>query len=224
MVQSIGFIGPGVSLLCLRFAQTPSVAAVLMTIALSLSSFSQAGYFCNVQVVILFPACLDHTISTPITFFVSGVLLPLYPYSDLTECVFLDFSSRTLLLNTLDLCTVCSQTWALIDKIHISVTHSSALVSDISSAAWTGLTNGIGTVAAIVSTIGTGYFVQWLGSFQAFLTLTAVLYFSATVFYNAYATGDQIFYWVEKIIFCVKFRVLAQLLSLRAPRAEPRIE
>ncbi|KAF0899854.1 hypothetical protein E2562_025107 [Oryza meyeriana var. granulata] len=49
IMQSIGFIGPGVSLLCLRFAQTPSVAAVLMTIALSLSSFSQAGYFCNVQ-------------------------------------------------------------------------------------------------------------------------------------------------------------------------------
>ncbi|KAM0844719.1 hypothetical protein ACQ4PT_056850 [Festuca glaucescens] len=31
IMQSIGFIGPGVSLLCLRFAQTPSVAAVIMT-------------------------------------------------------------------------------------------------------------------------------------------------------------------------------------------------
>lgn len=60
---------------------------------------------------------------------------------------------------------------------------------------WTGMTNGIGTVAAIISTIGTGYFVQWLGSFQAFLTLTAVLYFSATVYYNLYATGDLIFDW-----------------------------
>ncbi|KAG8085772.1 hypothetical protein GUJ93_ZPchr0010g9197 [Zizania palustris] len=116
IMQSIGFIGPGVSLLCLRFAQTPSIAAVLMTIALSLSSFSQAGYFCNVQDV-----------------------APKYAGS-----------------------------------LH-------------------GLTNGIGTVAAIVSTIGTGFFVQWLGSFQAFLTLTAVLYFSATIFYNTYATGDQIF-------------------------------
>ena len=55
------------------------------------------------------------------------------------------------------------------------------------------MTNGIGTVAAIVSTVGAGYFVQWLGSFQAFLTLTAVLYFSATVFYNIYATGDLVF-------------------------------
>lgn len=69
-LQSIGFIGPGVSLLCLRFAQTPSVAAVLMTTALSLSSFSQAGYFCNIQVV--FPSCPDqwsHTTSIPWTIF-----------------------------------------------------------------------------------------------------------------------------------------------------------
>lgn len=48
-------------------------------------------------------------------------------------------------------------------------------------------------MAAIVSTIGIGYFVQWLGSFQAFLTLTAALYFSATVFYNVFATGDLVF-------------------------------
>uniref|UniRef100_N1QYE2 Putative anion transporter 2, chloroplastic n=1 Tax=Aegilops tauschii TaxID=37682 RepID=N1QYE2_AEGTA len=51
IMQSIGFIGPGVSLLCLRFAQTPSAAAVIMTAALGLSSCSQAGYFCNVQLV-----------------------------------------------------------------------------------------------------------------------------------------------------------------------------
>ncbi|VAH19759.1 unnamed protein product [Triticum turgidum subsp. durum] len=116
IMQSIGFIGPGVSLLCLRFAQTPSVAAVIMTAALGLSSCSQAGYFCNVQDI-----------------------APKYAGS-----------------------------------LH-------------------GMTNGIGTVAAIVSTVGAGYFVQWLGSFQAFLTLTAVLYFSATVFYNIYATGDLVF-------------------------------
>ncbi|VAH07956.1 unnamed protein product [Triticum turgidum subsp. durum] len=116
IMQSIGFIGPGVSLLCLRFAQTPSVAAVIMTAALGLSSCSQAGYFCNVQDI-----------------------APKYAGS-----------------------------------LH-------------------GMTNGVGTVAAIVSTVGAGYFVQWLGSFQAFLTLTAVLYFSATVFYNIYATGDLVF-------------------------------
>ncbi|XP_062230368.1 probable anion transporter 2, chloroplastic, partial [Phragmites australis] len=115
IMQSIGFIGPGVSLLCLKFAQNPSFSVVLMTIALSLSSFSQAGYFCNVQ--------------------------------------------------------------------DIAPKYAGSLQ---------GLTNGIGTVAAIVSTIGTGYFVQWLGSFQAFLTLTAALYFSATVIYNTYAIGDLI--------------------------------
>ncbi|KQK05973.1 hypothetical protein BRADI_2g23690v3 [Brachypodium distachyon] len=56
IMQSIGFIGPGVSLLCLRFAQTPLVAAVIMTAALGLSSCSQAGYFCNVQVIVHVPS------------------------------------------------------------------------------------------------------------------------------------------------------------------------
>ncbi|PKU68872.1 putative anion transporter 3, chloroplastic [Dendrobium catenatum] len=50
IMQSIGFIGPGVALLCLKYAQSPTVAAVLMTIALSLSSFSQAGFLLNMQV------------------------------------------------------------------------------------------------------------------------------------------------------------------------------
>ncbi|PKA63124.1 putative anion transporter 3, chloroplastic [Apostasia shenzhenica] len=49
LMQSIGFIGPGVALLCLKYAQSPSVAAVLMTVALSFSSFSQAGFLLNMQ-------------------------------------------------------------------------------------------------------------------------------------------------------------------------------
>ncbi|KAI3860606.1 hypothetical protein MKW98_017241 [Papaver atlanticum] len=57
-----------------------------------------------------------------------------------------------------------------------------------------GITNSVGRLAAIVSTIGTGYFVQWLGSFQAFLTVTAVLYFITTIFWNVYATGERVFY------------------------------
>ncbi|ONK55105.1 uncharacterized protein A4U43_UnF7610 [Asparagus officinalis] len=117
VMQSIGFVGPGVSLLCLKFAQTPTVAAVLMTIALSLSSFSQAGFLLNMQ----------------------------------------DIAPK-----------------------YAGFLH--------------GITNSIGTLAAIISTIGAGYFVQWLGSFQAFLTLTAALYFAGTVFWNLYATGDQVFF------------------------------
>ncbi|GJX71806.1 hypothetical protein Tco_0308977, partial [Tanacetum coccineum] len=34
-----------------------------------------------------------------------------------------------------------------------------------------GISNNAGTLAAIVGTIGTGYFVQWLGLFKAFLTV-----------------------------------------------------
>ncbi|KAF5953665.1 hypothetical protein HYC85_006521 [Camellia sinensis] len=56
-----------------------------------------------------------------------------------------------------------------------------------------GISNSIATLAAIMSTIGTGYFVQWLGSFQAFLTVTAALYFAATIFWNLHATGDRVF-------------------------------
>lgn len=58
----------------------------------------------------------------------------------------------------------------------------------------TGVSNSAGTLAAIVSTIGTGYFVQWLGSFQAFLTVTAALYFVTAVFWNVYATGERVFF------------------------------
>lgn len=116
IMQSIGFIGPGVSLLCLNFAKTPEVAAILITIALSLSSFSQAGFLLNMQDIA--PQC-------------AGFL------------------------------------------------H--------------GISNSAGTLAAIISTIGTGFFVQWLGSFQAFLTLTACLYFVTTIFWNLCATGEKVF-------------------------------
>ncbi|CAN6471418.1 unnamed protein product [Victoria cruziana] len=115
-MQSVGFIGPGVSLLCLRYATTPTAAAVLLTIALSFSSFSQAGFLLNMQDI-----------------------APQYA-----------------------------------GFLH-------------------GITNSLGTLAAIVSTVGTGYFVQWLGSFQAFLTLTACLYFVTTVFWNLFATAERVF-------------------------------
>jgi len=117
IMQSIGFLGPGLALLALNAAQSPTIAAAWLTAALSLSSFSQAGFLLNMQEI-----------------------APQYA----------------------------------------GVLH--------------GITNTIGTFAAIVSTIGTGYFVQWLGSFQCFLTLTAVLYFVTTIFWNLYATGERVFY------------------------------
>ncbi|KAI3988821.1 hypothetical protein MKX01_016392 [Papaver californicum] len=117
IMQSIGFIGPGVSLLCLNYAKTPAAASIFLTAALSLSAFSQAGFLLNMQDI-----------------------APQYA-----------------------------------GFLH-------------------GITNSAGTLAAIISTIGTGYFVQWLGSFQAFLTVTAVLYFITTIFWNVYATGERVFY------------------------------
>ncbi|CAA0836313.1 Probable anion transporter 3- chloroplastic [Striga hermonthica] len=116
IMQSIGFIGPGIALICLNYANTPKIASVFLTLALSFSSFSQAGF----------------------------------------------------LLNMHDIAPQCA------GLLH-------------------GICNSVGTLAAIISTIGTGFFVQWLGSFQAFLTLTACLYFATTVFWNLYATGERIF-------------------------------
>lgn len=116
IMQSIGFIGPGVSLLCLNFAQSPEVAALFITAGLSLSSFSQAGFLLNMQDIAPQYAGLLH-----------------------------------------------------------------------------GIANSAGTLAAIISTIGTGYFVQWLGSFQAFLSVTAGLYFVTTIFWNLFATGERVF-------------------------------
>ncbi|KAJ8899951.1 hypothetical protein K2173_019656 [Erythroxylum novogranatense] len=116
IMQSIGFIGPGVALLCLNYAKTPATAAIYITVALSLSSFSQAGFLLNMQDI-----------------------APQYA-----------------------------------GFLH-------------------GISNSAGTLAAIVSTIGTGFFVQRLGSFQAFLTLTATLYFITTIFWNLFATGERVF-------------------------------
>ncbi|GER55826.1 phosphate transporter 4 [Striga asiatica] len=115
IMQSIGFMGPGIALICLNYANTPKIASVFLTLALSLSSFSQAGFLLNMHDIA--PQC-------------AGLLQ--------------------------------------------------------------GISNSVGTLAAIISTIGTGFFVQWLGSFQAFLTLTACLYFATTVFWNLYATGERI--------------------------------
>ncbi|KAM7259531.1 hypothetical protein ACFE04_015272 [Oxalis oulophora] len=116
IMQSIGFIGPGVALYCLNYANSPAAAAILLTIGLSLSSFSQAGFLLNMQEI-----------------------APQYA-----------------------------------GFLH-------------------GIANSAGTLAAIISTIGTGYFVQWLGSFQAFLTVTAGLYFVTAAFWNLYATGERVF-------------------------------
>ncbi|GAB4833951.1 Probable anion transporter 3, chloroplastic [Ancistrocladus abbreviatus] len=116
IMQSIGFIGPGVSLLSLNLAKTPGTTSLIISAALCLSSFSQAGFLLNIQDIAPQSAGLLH-----------------------------------------------------------------------------GIANSAGTLAAIISTVGAGYFVQWLGSFQAFLALTAMLYFISTVFYNLYATGERVF-------------------------------
>ncbi|XP_022948981.1 probable anion transporter 4, chloroplastic isoform X1 [Cucurbita moschata] len=55
-----------------------------------------------------------------------------------------------------------------------------------------GMSNTAGTLAAIVGTVGAGFFVELVGSFQGFLLLTSVLYFMAALFYILFSTGKRV--------------------------------
>lgn len=57
-----------------------------------------------------------------------------------------------------------------------------------------GMSNTAGTLAAIISTMGTGLFIERLGSFQSTLTLTSVMYVASTVFWVCTATGERVFH------------------------------
>uniref|UniRef100_A0A2P2JHZ5 Putative anion transporter 4ic n=1 Tax=Rhizophora mucronata TaxID=61149 RepID=A0A2P2JHZ5_RHIMU len=55
-----------------------------------------------------------------------------------------------------------------------------------------GMSNTGGTLAAIVGTVGAGFFVELVGSFQGFLLLTSLLYFLAALFYIIFSTGERV--------------------------------
>ncbi|CAN1282448.1 Probable anion transporter 4, chloroplastic [Linum perenne] len=55
-----------------------------------------------------------------------------------------------------------------------------------------GMSNTAGTLAAIVGTVGAGYFVDLTGSFRGFLLLTSALYFLSAVFYIIFSTGERV--------------------------------
>lgn len=52
-LQSIGFVGPGIALIGLTTAKSPSVASAWLTLAVGLKSFSHSGFLVNLQVGIL---------------------------------------------------------------------------------------------------------------------------------------------------------------------------
>ncbi|CDP09146.1 unnamed protein product [Coffea canephora] len=115
IMQSIGFIGPGIALVGLTMARSPSNASAWLTLAVGLKAFSHCGFLVNLQEI-----------------------APQYS----------------------------------------GVLH--------------GISNTAGTFAAIVGTVGAGYFVELVGSFKGFLLLTAFLYFSAALFWNFFATGGRV--------------------------------
>ena len=55
-----------------------------------------------------------------------------------------------------------------------------------------GMSNTAGTLAAIVGTIGAGFFVENMGSFRGFLMLTSFLYFIAALFWDFVCTGELV--------------------------------
>ncbi|KAI3988820.1 hypothetical protein MKX01_016391 [Papaver californicum] len=109
IMQSIGFIGPGVALLGLTAAKTPFIAS------LGLKSFSHSGFLVNLQEI-----------------------APQYA----------------------------------------GILH--------------GMSNTAGTLAAMIGTIGAGFFVELLGSFRGFLLFTSLLYFASALFWNTFATGERV--------------------------------
>ncbi|KAI7752889.1 hypothetical protein M8C21_000048 [Ambrosia artemisiifolia] len=109
IMQSIGFVGPGIALIGLIMAKNPVVASAWLTLAVGLKSFSHCGFLVNLQEI-----------------------APQYS----------------------------------------GVLH--------------------GTLAAILGTVGAGFFVELVGSFQGFLLLTSLLYFSAALFWNIFSTGERV--------------------------------
>jgi len=55
-----------------------------------------------------------------------------------------------------------------------------------------GLSNTAGTLAAIVGTVGAGFFVELVGTFRGFLLLTSILYIFAAIFWDIFSTGERI--------------------------------
>ncbi|GAV74479.1 MFS_1 domain-containing protein [Cephalotus follicularis] len=55
-----------------------------------------------------------------------------------------------------------------------------------------GMSNTAGTLAAILGTVGAGFFVELVGSFRGFLLLTSFLYFLAAIFYCLFSTGQKV--------------------------------
>ncbi|KAF8402708.1 hypothetical protein HHK36_010796 [Tetracentron sinense] len=55
-----------------------------------------------------------------------------------------------------------------------------------------GMSNTAGTLAAIVGTIGAGFFVELMGTFHGFLMLTSLLYFLSALFWNIFSTGERV--------------------------------
>ncbi|CAI9778728.1 unnamed protein product [Fraxinus pennsylvanica] len=147
IMQSIGFIGPGIALIGLTTAKSPVLASAWLTVAVGLKAFSHCGFLVNLQEI-----------------------APQYS----------------------------------------GVLH--------------GLSNTAGSFAAMVGTVGAGFFVELVGSFKGFLLLTAFLYFSAALFWNIFSTAlvvRSVFGYTESNgTAAVKARIPIEILPIAHPFGE----
>ncbi|KAL8140316.1 LOW QUALITY PROTEIN: hypothetical protein V2J09_006337 [Rumex salicifolius] len=85
---------------------------------------------------------------------------------------------------------IISQLWCCLSSLTLQL-HSYFIL--IEGAGYTArLSTTAGTLAAIIGTVGAGYFVELVGSFKGFLWLTSVLYILAAVFWLLFSTADRL--------------------------------
>lgn len=66
-----------------------------------------------------------------------------------------------------------------------------------------GISNTAGTFAAILGTVGAGFFVELVGSFQGFLLFTSLLYVLAALFYDVFSTGERVNFDEPSKYYCI---------------------
>lgn len=77
-----------------------------------------------------------------------------------------------------------------------------ALIISLKSSTWfiIGITNIVGTYGATMCLFEVSNIVKRLGSYEAFLILTSMLYFNTTIFYSLCATTERIIWHVLSFI------------------------
>ncbi|XWS28738.1 hypothetical protein CRYUN_Cryun25bG0096800 [Craigia yunnanensis] len=189
--SSISFIGPAIALIGLTAAKSPSTASAWLSLAVGLKSFSHSGFLVNLQEI------APH-------------------YSGVLHGYFAGLWSDTLIRNGTSITLTCKimQSISFIGPA-IALIGLTAAKSPSTASAWLSLAVGLKSfshsgdcstlfwcftwivkycrnICCYLGTVGAGFFVELVGSFQGFLLLTSLLYILAALFYNIFSTGERV--------------------------------